>query len=215
MPTDIFRSVGITGTDLGGAETMQIVGNTMTTTAALADNIGVGDAITWNDGADQLAFIHGRTSSTVYTVQNADGGAPTSASAGQAFGVFRSYTSLFNAAGAVENANINEPTENDVNPNLDFVSVDTVVRYACYADGTDTVRPIFGGEVTDATRFLQIFTPVDSSQVGVSQRHNGTLQAGTTAYRLEVADTGASTGTLELNTGFTEVDGLQCIKTSA
>ena len=45
-----FKSMKITGTDLSGGETMSIVGSTMTTTAALADSRGVGDAIVWNDG---------------------------------------------------------------------------------------------------------------------------------------------------------------------
>lgn len=206
MATQLFRSVGITATDLGGAETMQIVGSTMTTTAGLADNIGLGDAIPWNDGADQLAFIHGRTSSTVYTVKDKDGGTPTAASAGQAFGVFRCYVMMANARARVENGNITEPTENDVNPSLDLVAADIQVNFVAYADGSDTSTSTWGGRTTDATRFVKFFTPVSSSEVGVTQRHNGTLQAATTAYRLDQASTA---NIMQIGDGFMRIEGIQ------
>ena len=74
--TPLYRSVGITATPLasGAANALTISGSTATFGVALANNIGVGDAIQYdsdgNGSIDALAFIHGRTSSQSYTVKN-------------------------------------------------------------------------------------------------------------------------------------------------
>ena len=76
----LYRSVGTTATNLtAGSPTLEITGTTATFSGPLPDNVGVGDVLTYNTGADQLAFIHGRTSSTVFTVKDKDGGTPTAA----------------------------------------------------------------------------------------------------------------------------------------
>ncbi len=177
---DIFRSVGETQTDLNtGAATMSIVADVLTASAALLDKVGIGDAITFNDGSDRLAFIHARAGPTSFTVKDKDGGTAPTASAGQAFGIFRCYEGLLEWEREVENANITEPTENDVNPPLDLDTNNIQLRVACYADGVDVHLDAGGfdldinGRTTSATDFIDIFTPVTASQVGVSQRHAG------------------------------------------
>ena len=115
VPATLYRSVGTNSGNLNTApETVEIIGTTATFSGAMPDNIGVGDSLSYNNGSDQLAFITGRSSFTVYTIANKDGGAPAATAAGTAVGVYRAYTSLFNWEASTENANIMEPVENDV-----------------------------------------------------------------------------------------------------
>ena len=82
--TALYRSVGVTATALatGAANSLTISGSTATFASALANNIGVGDVIQYGGRLhqqhnDSLAFIHGRTSSQVFTVKSKTGAAPT------------------------------------------------------------------------------------------------------------------------------------------
>lgn len=108
--TNIFRSVGIKDTNLVNVPaTMQIIDNTMITSADMPDNVGVGDVVIWDDGSDQQAFIHDRTSSTEFTVKDKDGNMPRAVSAGQAFAIYRCYTTIATPEGDLENILITEP----------------------------------------------------------------------------------------------------------
>src|SRR3989338_5322498 len=205
--TTLYRSVGTTATNLNTASrTVAISGSTATFSAAMPDNVGVGDALVYSDGTNRLAFIHGRTSSTVFTVQDKVGAAPAAVSAGTAVTVFRAYTALANWESQTENANITEPTENDVNPSLNLVTADTVMMVACYGDGADTTGVTIDGWTTDATRYIRIYTPVAVSEVGVSQRHAGVWDDN--KYRL-VASRGSDLGQILLADPYIELDGLQ------
>ena len=89
-----YRSVGTNTANLNtDSRTVEIVGTTATFSDTMPDNVGVGDALTYNNGSNQLAFIHGRISDTVYTVKDKDGRVPGPASALTAVNVYRSYTS--------------------------------------------------------------------------------------------------------------------------
>jgi len=143
MATDIYRSIGIDTSDLNtGAATVGVSGSTATFSADLPLNIGVGDKLTY-DG--NTAYIHGRTSASVYTIKSATGGAPVEIGAGEACTIHRSYSSL----GAFESGE-----------DQDLVANDRKMFGACYADGDDTAYVAFGGWTTDATRLIRIFTPV-------------------------------------------------------
>ena len=98
--TVLYRSVGTTAAALesGTTNALTISGSTATFASGLADNIGVGDAIQYdsdgNSTIDAIAFIHGRTSSTEYTVKDAAGNAPTAVAGDNDWGLYRAYTSL-------------------------------------------------------------------------------------------------------------------------
>jgi hypothetical protein len=110
LPSPLYRSVGTNGNNLNtDSRTVEISGSTANFAGDMPNNVGVGDVLTYNSGGNQLAFIHGRTSSTVFTVKDKDGNSPTvftvkdkdgntptAASAGTSVGVYRAYTSLDN-----------------------------------------------------------------------------------------------------------------------
>ena len=173
----------------------------------MPDNVGVGDALTYISGGNQLAFINGRTSSNVFSVTNKDGGTPTAASAGTAVGVYRAYTSLANWESQIENPNIVEPTENDVNPSTDLVTANTVMNVAAYGDGADTANVVINGWTTGANNHIKIYTPTSASEVGATQRHSGVWD--TTKYHIE---TGGRV--LYVQEGYVRIEGLQISQTS-
>ena len=206
-PISIYRSVGTTATDLNtSAHNVTISGTTATFAGTMPDNIGVGDALAYNNGSAQLAFITGRTTSTVYTVADKDGGTPASAS-NVAVGVYRSYTSLFNWEASSENANITEPVENDVNPSTDLVTANTIMMVAAYGDGTDSTSVTINSWTTGASNYIKIYTPTSTSEVGNSQRHSGVWDA--SKYYIE---TGGRV--LYVQEGYVRIEGLQISQTS-
>jgi hypothetical protein len=174
---NIYRSVGITATDLKtAASTVTISGTTATFSTAQPNNMGVGDAVVY--GSTYIAFISGRTSSTVFTVQNATGGTPTAAAAGTSVAVYRVYQSL--AAWEAntldqENSNINAAVDDGVIlASTNLVTSGYIMMVPCYADGEDVTAVTVDGWTTGASNYIKIYTPSTTAEAGVTQRHNGT-----------------------------------------
>jgi hypothetical protein len=209
--TFIYRSVGADDTELiDDADcTVEISGSTATFNSAAAcvmpDNIGVGDVLAYNNGSNQIAFIHGRTSSKVFTVKDKDGGTPASTLAGTSVGVYRAYTSLANWQSQTQNTNITEPTPGDVNPDKNLTSAFTVMMVACYADAADTNAVTINGWTTGASNYINIYTPYLASEVGASQRHNGLWDTG--KYRL--VDSVTYNGVITISDEYVRIAGLQ------
>ena len=177
--TTLYRSVGTDNTDLNTGKTVEIVGTTATFSASMPNEIGVGDVLQY--GSTNLAFISGRTSDQVYTVQSSTGGTPVATGAGTAVRVFRAYTSLYNWEAQDENDTIADAVENfDTSKDL-TAGGGTIMQVAAYADGPDTGSSevkITNAWVTAAANYIRIYTPVSSSEVGVSQRHTGIAGTG-------------------------------------
>ena len=206
-PPDLYRSVGTDNTDLNTGKTVEIVGTTATFSASMPNKIGVGDVLQY--GSTNLAFISGRTSDQVYTVQSSTGGTPVATGAGTAVSVFRAYTSLYNWETQDENDAIADGVENfDTSKTL--VVNDTVMQVAAYADGPDTGASevkITTAWVTGAANYIRIFTPVSSSEVGVSQRHTGVAGTGY-VWRPTLAVAGHHE-ILEINANYVRLEGLE------
>jgi hypothetical protein len=224
-PVEIFRSVGPGATASLNADsrTVEISGSTATFSGAMPDNVGVGDVLQYQvDSPYHLAFIHARTSDTVYSVRKADGTAPTATPAGTAVSVFRAYTSLANAEKGVENTGIETTVRNfddwtaggtaatdDVG--RDLVTNNEQWNIACYANGStaDTTAVTIAGWTTGEEHYLKVYTPVLSSEVGVSQRHQGKWDDG--KYRLEVVATGNWQNLILVNGVDLKVQGIQVL----
>ncbi|MCD4812338.1 T9SS type A sorting domain-containing protein [bacterium] len=211
--SDRYRSVGpgTTGALESGSftTTLTIAGTTATFSSALHDIVGVGDALqydsTGDNNVDAIAFIHARTSNTVYTVRTATGAVPTATTADQNWAVFRAYTSLFNAEAGIENTGINNTVENFDVGNRDCVTNKEVMHIACYSNGTtaDVGNITWDGWGLSAVYYLKIYTPYLTTEVGTSQRHSGVWN--TSAYHIiESYDDG-----ITLQDGFIRLEGLQ------
>ncbi|MCG2690894.1 hypothetical protein L6249_02390 [Candidatus Parcubacteria bacterium] len=215
---EIYRSVGpskTTALAVGTSNALTISGSTATFASGLPDNVGVGDALQYdsdNNGAiDAICFIHARTSSTVYAVKKASGAIPTATvAADNDWSIFRAYTSLALAETGTENTGINATVLNfdtwtlgkDISSST---GSNEQWNIACYANGTtaDTAAVTIDGWTTTADNYIKIYTPVASSEVGTSQRHNGKWDTG--KYRLEISGAQA----LYVQEDYVRIDGLQ------
>jgi hypothetical protein len=191
----IYRSVGPGNTAAlavdpnTGLNTLMTVGNSAAFAVSIPNTVGVGDVILYNaadDGIwDGVLFIEGRTDDMHFDVATAGGGVPSPVIAPK-WQIFRAYTSLYDAERGAENAGIPALSNFDTWSNgRNLTASNEVWNLACYADATDSTAVDFNGWTTDATRYIRIFTPTAASEVGTSQRHNGTWTSG---YQLSVSN---------------------------
>ena len=181
-PNTRFRSLGTDVTDLNtSARTVGIPGQTATFSGSMPDKLGIGDVLQYQVAATwYTAFIHGRTSDTVYTVRAATGGTPQAAAAGTAVNVYRAYTSLVNWEAQDENDSLNDAIEN-FDTSKDLIAANAVMQVAAYADGPDTNGnqvSVTSAWVTGPSNYIRIYAPVSTSEVGASQRHTGVAGTG-------------------------------------
>src|SRR6185437_15343055 len=205
-PCEVFRSVGPGNTSVlacGGSDgsgcsnnsgSLTLSGTTATFASALPTNIGVGDVIVYDSNAsgslgagDSVAFISGRTSSTQYSVENASGKSLSGSYSGGVWRIYRAYTSIQKAikGNTSENTAIKaiDSTlgEFDIgfNSNNNLVSNNEQWNIDVYGDAADVYNGVnldIEGWTTSAINNLRVYAPYLSTEVGVSQRHNGTWQ---------------------------------------
>jgi chitodextrinase/pimeloyl-ACP methyl ester carboxylesterase len=184
--TPIYRSVGygsISPLAQGLSNYFRLSDGLATFAYPLPVNIGVGDVIQYdsdNDGIiDAVAFIHSRISASQYMVKTADAGVPESVYNNLSWSIYRAYTSLRNAEAGLENEGIDANVRNfdawDVNGGKDLVSAEEFYNFACYADAVDRSYVTIDGWNTGEHNYVRIFAPSKPSEVGISQRHDGTI----------------------------------------
>ncbi|KKP84689.1 MAG: hypothetical protein UR83_C0015G0007 [Candidatus Moranbacteria bacterium GW2011_GWF2_35_54] len=213
--TQIFRSVGpgatsSLATDSSHANTITLTSGVATFSVALADSIGVGDAVLVDtggtdqsiDASDTLLFIHARTSSTVYTLRTHTGATPANISVNDTYQIYRAHTSLSLAEAGTKNTSI-PITFNGGNRNL--VTNNEEWNIACYANGTtaDTTIATIDGWVTAQQNFIKVYTPTNLTEVGASQRHNGKWDDG--KYRIAISNNNA----IDNKDNYIRIDGIQ------
>ena len=210
----IYRSIAPSATaalTTGASNALSISSSTSlaTLSVALPDNVGVGDVIIYNTGgtATGTAFIHVRSSSTVYTVKTASGTLPTAVSADTSWSIYRAYTSLSNAEAGTENTGIPSAMRNfDAwSGGADLVASNTQMNIAAYANGTtaDADAVVIDGWTTGAQNFIKMYTPVNTTEVGTTQRHPGKWDG--TKYNLTPPDTWA----IDIKKSYVRIDGVQ------
>jgi hypothetical protein len=208
--TKIYRSVGNDDSDLKNAANVTISDNTATFSAAQPDNVGVGDVVQYGgSGYYELAFITSRASSTEYGVQAWDGSVPTATTSAD-FSIYRAHLTLDDWEDhQVTDDDVNSSIDEDVDDlvitnSQDLTASDTVMIVACYgASNPDNESVIINGWTTGARNYIKIYTPTDSNEVGVTQRHPGKWDAD--KYRME----GANTEMIRNNASNVRIDGLQ------
>lgn len=181
--TRIFRSVqpGNTGAIFtsGGSITLTISGTTATFSSAAPDTVGVGCGIEYDStgsvSVKALAFITGRTSSTVFSVQRFNGGTPASASATTVWNVRHAYTSLGNWDSGTLNTGFTVADPDAGNLNLDTANRSAWVALYAGTESNGATSTSIDGWTTSAADSIYIYTPCSTSEVGTSQRHSGKL----------------------------------------
>jgi hypothetical protein len=166
-PEVIYYSVGTNAAALYSGNASALVAGTLTLASAAAANIGVGDEV--RVGSNRY-YITGRTSSTVFSIQNsaANGGTPGSTAitfASTAITIYRAFNTLSLAESGSSNAS-HLNTANLVTGNYQL-------NWTCYADGEDSTAVTVDGWTTAGRNFIRIYTPTATSEVGQTQRHTG------------------------------------------
>lgn len=154
-----------------------ISGSTLTATNPFPDSIGVGDAVQYdssNSGAvTSIAFLHSRTSSTVWTVKRANGAAPSPCTSDTDGDIFGAYTSMANYVAGTENTGISVTVRNfEVWGVTSLITQQHNRHVVCYP-GTDATTVSWNGWDSNGTYKLEIYSPCLSTDVGTSQRHAG------------------------------------------
>lgn len=176
--TQIYRSMQVNKTAAiatNALGSLTISGTTATFSAAMPDSIGVGDVINYN-ATLSVCFISGRTSSTVFTVQNATGGTPTAIVTDVGWNIYRAYTAYSGWESVTENTGIPAGVRNFDSARRNLVTNNEVWNIAFYRSSNDEAGPINVSDtwVTDSTRYIRLYAPYATSEVGTTQRHNGT-----------------------------------------
>jgi hypothetical protein len=160
--------------------------------------IGVGDALQYdaddNGSIDSLAILQARVHARLFKVVAPDAGT-LSVSGGISdyeWKIFRAYISLSDAENGTENPALDDTVEHFeiFSGGRDLPANNEQWNLACYQDSVDTVSVIVNGWTTDSNHTLRIYTPVESFEVGISQRHQGFPGSG---YQLKVNNATALT----------------------
>ena len=183
--TQIYRSTQFGKTSalkVGTGINLTISGTTATFASAMPDTVGVGDAIQYDatglGAITNICFISARTSSTVYTVQDATGGTPTACTNDQDWSIFRAYTSWANVESGTENTGINVTVRGFDAGNENLSSANENWNVACYR-GYDTDALDINGWTFNTNNRLTFYSPTSLSEVGLTQRHAGVYPGNT------------------------------------
>jgi hypothetical protein len=168
-----------------------------------ADKIGVGDEV--RVGSNRY-YITGRNLSTEFTIQNsaANGGTPgdTDITFGStAIEIYRAFNLLSTAESDSRNPSLNYLKTGDL------VQGSYQLNWACYADGVmdDHLALSQAGWTTGPNNYIRIYTPTSTSEVGTSQRHNGTWGTG---FRMTRTNATPSGNNISVSEDYVRIEGI-------
>ena len=163
--SNVYHSISPYGTGNlvnGGSPTIVVdaSGNaTLSGVTWLYDNIGQGVVAQYNG---RTSYIDSITSATSFHLIQLDGTDAIEQSSTDLTSVHYEYASLFDAEAGLQQ---------------DLTSTDLIMNIACYYDPddytADTTAVDINGWTTDATRYINIYTPTGGTQSVHSQRHSG------------------------------------------
>jgi hypothetical protein len=208
MANQVYYSVSPFGTgDIKtGSPNISISSGVATLDVAQTGNIGQGCRITY-DG--HIAYISLVNSSTSFNVVTALGVAAADHASVAVTSIAHEYASLYvSNSGAKDVNHIN---------NASLVTADVVLNLCCYYDHSDytvddaSQSAYISGYTTDATRYINIYTPTGGTQSINNQRHSGKWDS-----QKYILSTSTESSVTEIWDAYVRVTGLQIslVKTS-
>jgi|GEM_PF-7065501 len=170
-------------------------------------DMGVGDAVTYN--TNQVAYISGKTSSTVWTLVTATGTAPANISSSTVVSIAHAFSSLSNALSNASGTNF-------MNTN-NLVTGNYVLNIPCYYDGNgssaspDTAQVSISGYTTRPSNYINIYAPT-ATQANSNQRNSGDWV--NNAYTLQ-PPSGYNGIVVNASTDYVNITGLQILVTDS
>jgi hypothetical protein len=204
-PLNVYYSVSFYGTDdiKTGNPNISITDGIATLDAAQTGNIGQGCRITYDSSA-HYCFISLVNSSTSFNVVDEHGVAMGNHTSVAVNSIAHEYVNLTAAeAGAYDANHVN---------NTSLVAANVILNFCCYYDHSDytadTTTVTIDGWTTDATRYINIYTPTGGTQSINNQRHSGIWD--TNKYRIEATSTASNQGPIMFyQVNFGRVTGIQ------
>lgn len=207
---NIFRSVqpGIASfVDSNSTGTLSISSGEATFSSALSDSVGVGDILIYNSDA-KLAMIVERVSANKFKIKKLDGEDYTeNVITNSDWSIYRAYESLADAENGIESSLIPIGVRDfdSWSGGRDLVSNNEKWNIALYAGDIDSTFTHIDSWNTSSTNTLRIYTPFDSSEVGISQRHDGAWSP----YKYMRTGISANFCSLSISSSNVIVDGIQ------
>ena len=212
--TVIYRSVQINKTSAIATPASITISGSSLTTSALPDCVGVGDMIQFDSTGLNLVInaivaIHGRTSSTAYTVKRPNGGTPPQVTGATNASIFRAYVNFNLNESGDENDGISDLVENFDTGARNIVSNNEQWRFACYRGGLGSGMNFdtwtTGTSAANQNNYVVFYAPYLSSEVGVTQRHSGVYVGDNNHATVTI---GGTSPAFTLSVGKVIVDGL-------
>ena len=166
--TAVYYSVGTSTADLKTAGNINITSGTATFSANQVANIGVGDEIV---AGGNTYYISGRTSASSYSVITRTGATPANLAT-------TTLTSIKRAFNTLSTAETNSSDSSHLGT-ASLTAANVVLNLAAYNDGIfngadgSGAGLFISGYTTDSTRYIRLFAPASTGEVGISQRHTG------------------------------------------
>lgn len=207
---NIFRSVqpGIASfVDSNSTGTLSISSGEATFSSALSDSVGVGDILIYNSDA-KLAMIVERVSANKFKIKKLDGEDYTeNVITNSDWSIYRAYESLADAENGNESGLIPAGVRDfdSWSGGRDLVSNNEKWNIALYVGDIDSTFTHIDSWNTSSTNTLRIYTPFDSSEVGISQRHDGAWSP----YKYMRTGISANFCSLSISSSNVIVDGIQ------
>jgi hypothetical protein len=196
---NIYYSVGQNTSDhKTGSPTVTISGGVATfSEAQTAANMGVGDKISY--GANGVAYISAKQSTTVWNVITRIGGQPAATTTATVSSITHAFSRLadFNA-GAKDSSHLNSAS---------LTGSNYILNIPCYYDtATDTKQVLISGWTTSAANYIHIYTPYNTAtEVNQTQRHSGVWNPA--KYVLAVSS--SSVSAIAVTSAAVNIEGLQ------
>jgi len=196
----VYYSVGQNTSDhKTGSPTVTIASGIATfSVPQTARNMGVGDIITV---PGNLYYISGKITTSKWRVITSTGTTPADSGSIGVTSIAHVFSSL---SAAIGGGSPGAAGAGCLNTTF-LASNNFVLNIPCYYDtGPDTTAVTISAWNTDATRYIRIYTPTNTStEVNQSQRHSGKWDTG--KWRMEVSNSSA----LLISVGNVWVDGVQ------
>ncbi|MDP1721589.1 MAG: hypothetical protein Q8L37_00100 [Candidatus Gottesmanbacteria bacterium] len=201
--TNVYYSVGQNTTDhKTGSPTLTISSGVGTfSVAQTATNMGVGDAVTYNTNV--VAYISGKTSTSVWTLVTATGGTPADISDSTVVSIAHVFTALNTALSSATGASYLNTTN--------LVTGGFVLNIPCYYDsGADTTAVATPAITTGASNYINVYTATSTtSEVNQTQRHSGVWN--TSKYILDAPNYSGADFWVINGVAYIRIDGLQIL----
>ena len=202
----VTYSVGTDTSDLkNGSPNITITDGVATLSVAQTGTIGIGDEIT--AGGNEY-YVVSRRGNDTYAVQTATGAKPADLTSTAVTSIQRTFNTLTDTEDDSDDAAYLNNTD------LTSTGVDVQLHWALYNDGVFDGANGSGsgltidGYSTDSNKFIRLFTPTGTLEVGTSQRHVGTQGTGV-VIRPTIDNGGITYNFITISDNYVRIDGLE------